>query len=66
MASDGPSLFGSSTGRVVANLESDDHKQRLRCRFSLNEPTAGLEGGGHGDCQLSTGEIIENVDVGPM
>ena len=49
------------TGRVIANLRSDDGKVRLRCRFTIQKPLEGLTGGGNGDCQLSNGESIKNV-----
>jgi hypothetical protein len=51
------------TGRVIANLRSDDGKVRLRCRFTIEKPLEGLKGGGSGDCQLSNGESIKNVDL---
>jgi hypothetical protein len=40
------------TGRVVANLQSDDG-EHMRCRFSLISPQRGMAGGGEGRCQLS-------------
>jgi hypothetical protein len=53
------------TGRVIANLTSDDHATRLRCRFQLDDARAGLVHGGQGDCQLSNGGIIDHVLVAP-
>jgi hypothetical protein len=49
------------TGRVVANLTSDDGKQRMRCRFEIIDHLDGPKGGGRGECQLSNGERIDNV-----
>jgi hypothetical protein len=62
-ASDWPAFVRIYTGKVIANLTSDDQATRLRCRFSISDPRAGLVGGGSGDCQLSNGEEIENVVV---
>jgi hypothetical protein len=53
------------TGKVIANLASDDEKVRLRCRFDLHDPRAGLVRGASGDCELSNGTRIEQVIVGP-
>lgn len=39
-------------GRVLANLRAGDG-ERMRCRFSLTNPTRGMAGGGAGRCQLS-------------
>ena len=46
------------TGRVVANLEGPDHK-RMRCQFRLLRASAGMRGGGQGECQLASGETIK-------
>jgi hypothetical protein len=54
------------TGKVVANLRSDDNSQNLRCRFTLEAPRRGLAGGGNGDCQLSNGEKISNAKLVQM
>ncbi|MCA9623444.1 MAG: hypothetical protein KC731_30695 [Myxococcales bacterium] len=54
------------TGRVVANLRSDDGTTRMRCHFSIDEPEEGLRGGGHGHCQLSNGERIDALAIGPL
>jgi hypothetical protein len=54
------------TGKVVANLRSDDNTQKLRCRFTLESPRRGLAGGGQGDCQLSNGEKISNAKLVSM
>jgi hypothetical protein len=45
------------TGRVLANLEGPDG--RMRCRFTLAHPSAGMAGGGEGRCQLPSGTIID-------
>ena len=49
------------TGMAIATLASDDGSSTIRCRFTVTEPTAGLVRGGHGDCKLSSGAIIQNV-----
>jgi hypothetical protein len=54
------------TGKVVANLKSDDASQKLRCRFTLDSPRSGLAGGGTGDCQLSNGERISHAKLVSM
>ncbi len=46
------------TGHVVANLAGPDD-QRMRCHFQLLRASAGMKGGGKGECQLPTGETIE-------
>jgi len=51
------------TGKVIANMKSDDDASRLRCRFRLDDPRAGLAHGGHGECQLSNGQTIDHVVV---
>jgi hypothetical protein len=48
------------TGRVVANLQGPD-AQRMRCRFRLNDPIAGMGGGGQGECQLGSGRSVDAV-----
>ncbi len=62
-ALDWPGFVQVYTGRVIANLKSDDQTVRLRCRFAIDDPRAGLVGGGTGDCQLSNGEAIEHVTL---
>jgi hypothetical protein len=42
----------SYSGRVLANLHSDDG-EHMRCRFTLISPQRGMAGGGEGRCQLS-------------
>jgi hypothetical protein len=60
---DWPAFVRIYTGKVIANLVSDDHSTRLRCRFTISDPRAGLARGGSGDCQLSNGESIQDVVV---
>jgi hypothetical protein len=62
---DWPAFVKIYTGRVIANLKSDDDATRLRCRFRIDDPRAGLVRGGHGDCQLSNGQSIDPVIVAP-
>lgn len=46
------------TGKVVANL-SGSGSQRMRCTFDLNDPRAGMGGGGLGKCQLANGTTVD-------
>lgn len=48
------------TGKVVANLQGPG-AQRLRCRFHLNTPSAGMGGGGQGECQFNGGRTVDAV-----
>lgn len=48
------------SGKVIANLQGPD-SQRLRCRFHLNDPVAGMRGGGQGECQFSEGRTVDAV-----
>lgn len=61
VADDWPGFVNIYTGRVIANLQSEDGQDRLRCRFTLADPTEGLAGGGSGECQGSDGEKITDV-----
>ena len=45
------------SGEIVANLKGED-SQQLRCRFHLNRPSAGMRGGGQGECQLTGGRTV--------
>lgn len=45
------------TGRAVATL-TGDRGTKMRCHFRLDDPERGMKGGGHGECQLSSGERI--------
>ncbi len=60
-----PAFAEIYTGRVIANLHSDDNQQHLRCRFQITHPFDGLQGGGRGHCQLSDGESVEGVVLAP-
>lgn len=62
---DWPGFVTIYTGKVIANMKSDDDASRLRCRFRIDDPRAGLVHGGHGDCQLSNGQTIDHVVVAP-
>jgi hypothetical protein len=56
-------LDGSTTnysGKAAANLQGPG-SQRMRCRFDLNDPLAGMGGGGQGKCQLAGGPTIDAV-----
>ncbi len=46
------------TGHVVATLEGPGNK-RMRCEFQLIDASAGMKGGGRGDCQLPSGQTIK-------
>jgi len=48
------------SGKVVANLQGPD-AQRMRCRFHLNDPAAGMGGGGQGECQFTGGRTVDAV-----
>jgi hypothetical protein len=51
-ADPGPEFVKTYSGRVLANLHSDDG-DHMRCRFTLISPSRGMAGGGEGRCQLS-------------
>lgn len=46
------------SGHVVANLEGPNGTH-MRCRLDLMSPTAGMAGGGQGQCQLPGGDTID-------
>jgi hypothetical protein len=48
------------SGKVIANLRNVTG-QYMRCRFDMNEPAAGMAGGGQGECQLSGGRRVDAV-----
>ncbi|WP_157068911.1 hypothetical protein [Sandaracinus amylolyticus] len=48
------------TGRVIAQLTGPEG-ERMRCHFQLADPEAGPQSGGMGDCELSTGERIQDA-----
>jgi hypothetical protein len=45
------------TGKVVARLKGD-RGDEMRCRFTLVDREAGIQGGGSGECQISNGERV--------
>jgi hypothetical protein len=45
------------TGQVLANLQGPSGY--MRCHFTLASPSSGMGGGGLGQCQLPTGQIID-------
>lgn len=55
----GPGISTTATypPRVLANLVKATG-ERMRCRFMLSQPSAGMAGGGRGQCQLSGGMVI--------
>lgn len=54
----GPDFVKYYSGRVLANLAATGG-ERMRCRFQLIRPAAGMAGGGQGQCQLGSGRIID-------
>ncbi len=46
------------SGKVIANLTGPS-SQLLRCRFHLNIPAAGMQGGGQGECQFNGGRTVD-------
>jgi len=48
------------SGKVISVLRSDTGES-MRCRFRLAEPAEGPAGGGMGECELSSGDKINNV-----
>jgi hypothetical protein len=56
----GTTFTTSYSGKVLANLQGPD-TQRLRCSFQLNNPPAGMGGGGQGQCQFSSGRTVDAV-----
>ena len=48
------------SGKVVANLKGPDN-DRMRCRFTLDDPISGMSGGGQGQCQLTDGRQVDAV-----
>lgn len=47
------------SGKVVANLKDPNNGMRMRCRFTLEQPDAGMSGGGSGECQTSDKKVVE-------
>lgn len=54
----GQTFMTSYTGRVLATLSGPGGK-RMRCRFFLATPEAGMPGGGQGKCQFQDGSTID-------
>jgi hypothetical protein len=52
------------SGRVVAHLHAQNG-ERMRCTFNLREPVSGMNGGGIGDCQLSTKQTVFAARIAP-
>jgi hypothetical protein len=46
------------SGKVHALLKGAD-SQQMSCRFHLNIPSAGMRGGGHGECRFTGGRTVE-------
>ena len=55
---EGPEFVTHYSGRVVANLSAAGGAH-MRCRFQLAHPSAGMSGGGSGECQLPGGKLID-------
>lgn len=53
-----PDFVKHYAGRVLANLQGP-RGERMRCAFSLIEPTSGMAGGGAGQCEMPTGQTVE-------
>jgi hypothetical protein len=53
------------TGKVVAQLKSPDGKTAMRCRFTLDQPTQGLAGGGNGECTANNGDRVAYAVLTP-
>jgi len=57
----GPEFVKTYSGRVLANLHSEDG-EHMRCRFTLISPSRGMAGGGEGRCELSDSEREINAE----
>jgi hypothetical protein len=53
-----PEFITHYSGRVVANLVTPT-ATHMRCHFQLVRPSAGMAGGGSGECQLPDGKTID-------
>ena len=53
----GPEFVRHYSGRVLANLDGPGGAS-MSCRFQLVRPSSGLQGGGHGSCELSGGDVV--------
>lgn len=51
-----PETITQYSGQVLANLQGPGGF--MRCRFTLMRPSSGMAGGGLGQCQIPTGNII--------
>jgi hypothetical protein len=51
------------SGRVVGNLQAPNGTH-MRCRFFLVYPSRGMAGGGQGQCQLPSGQMIDAMFPG--
>src|SRR3954470_283730 len=60
-ADPGPQFVKTYSGRVLANLHSEDG-EHMRCRFTLISPSRGMAGGGEGQCQLSESDKEINAE----
>jgi hypothetical protein len=58
----GPTLMPGYTGKIITVMRSE-MGEHMRCRFALDEPYAGPDGGGTGECQLSNQQIITDVKL---
>lgn len=58
---DWPTFEQQHNNEVIANFLASGGRQRLRCRFELTQPSAGLSAGASGVCQSSANESIDGV-----
>jgi len=54
----GTAFVKTYDGMVLANL-STTRGDRMRCRFELESPSLGMNGGGAGKCQLAGGKTMD-------
>ncbi len=57
-----PRFYSHESGKAIAVLTNSEG-ERMRCRFQLESPAFGLAKGATGQCQLSTGELIDSIDL---
>jgi len=55
---DNQAFVRNYSGKVVATLFGN-RGNTMRCRFTLADPSAGMSGGGVGECQVSNGVKID-------
>jgi hypothetical protein len=60
----GGGMTTTYTGRVIAELTSP-RGNTMRCQFRLEDPAAGMWGGGIGECRSSDGKRIESAIFRP-